>query len=107
MWDHFRYKDKHIYHISHVLEQKSHRSDRFHVRQVKSLDSVLTMVLKVVVIPTVNGKHTIKPVVWFILLFEKHKRLKMLSTAYLKQGYPLPAIGKMTLINTQLRILKV
>ncbi|MCI4390340.1 hypothetical protein PGIGA_G00121610 [Pangasianodon gigas] len=48
--------------------------------QVKSLDSVLSMILKVVVIPKVN--------------------------AYLKQGYPLPAIGKMNLLNTQLQILK-
>lgn len=31
----------------------------------------------------------------------------MLLTAYLKQGYPLPAIGNMNLVNTQLQILKV
>ncbi|KAI5622995.1 lipopolysaccharide-binding protein, partial [Silurus asotus] len=48
--------------------------------QVKSLDSVFKMVLNAVVIPTLN--------------------------AYLKQGYPLPAIGKMNLVNTQLQILK-
>ncbi|KAK3536307.1 hypothetical protein QTP86_002934 [Hemibagrus guttatus] len=48
--------------------------------QVKSLDSVFNMILKVVVIPKVN--------------------------AYLKQGYPLPSIGKMNLLNTQLQILK-
>ncbi|XP_027023486.2 bactericidal permeability-increasing protein-like [Tachysurus fulvidraco] len=47
---------------------------------VKSLDSVLTMIVKVVVIPEVN--------------------------TYLKQGYPLPSIGKMNLLNTQLQILK-
>ncbi|XP_062842435.1 bactericidal permeability-increasing protein-like isoform X2 [Trichomycterus rosablanca] len=48
--------------------------------QVKSLDNVFRMILKAVVIPKVN--------------------------AYLEQGYPLPAIGKMNLINTQLQILK-
>ncbi|XP_058229567.1 bactericidal permeability-increasing protein-like [Hemibagrus wyckioides] len=48
--------------------------------QVKSLDSVFNMILKVVVIPKVNS--------------------------YLKQGYPLPSIGKMNLLNTQLQILK-
>ncbi|KAM9444558.1 bactericidal permeability-increasing protein-like isoform 1-T2 [Clarias gariepinus] len=48
--------------------------------QVKTLGNVLTLVLKGVVIPAVN--------------------------AYLKQGYPLPAIGKMNLVNTQLQILK-
>ncbi|NP_001187129.1 bactericidal permeability-increasing protein precursor [Ictalurus punctatus] len=48
--------------------------------QVKSLDSFLTMIMKAVVIPVVN--------------------------ALLRQGYPLPAIGNMNLVNTQLQILK-
>ncbi|XP_053509220.1 bactericidal permeability-increasing protein [Ictalurus furcatus] len=48
--------------------------------QVKSLDSFLTMIMKAVVIPVVN--------------------------ALLLQGYPLPAIGNMNLVNTQLQILK-
>ncbi|XP_060766276.1 bactericidal permeability-increasing protein-like isoform X2 [Neoarius graeffei] len=48
--------------------------------QVKLLDSALTMILKVAVIPKVN--------------------------VYLKQGYPLPTIGNMKLVNTQLQILE-
>ncbi|XP_036387281.1 bactericidal permeability-increasing protein-like [Megalops cyprinoides] len=48
--------------------------------QVKSLDNILLMVLKVAVIPKVNAR--------------------------LQQGYPLPAIGKMNLINTQLLVQK-
>ncbi|XP_072522474.1 bactericidal permeability-increasing protein-like isoform X2 [Salminus brasiliensis] len=48
--------------------------------QVKSLDNIFLMVLKVVVIPKVNAR--------------------------LQQGYPLPAIGKMNLVNAQLQILK-
>ncbi|KAG9260300.1 bactericidal permeability-increasing protein-like [Astyanax mexicanus] len=48
--------------------------------QVKSLDNIFLMVLKVAVIPKVNAR--------------------------LQQGYPLPAIGKMNLVNTQLQILK-
>ncbi|KAF4093904.1 hypothetical protein AMELA_G00006740 [Ameiurus melas] len=48
--------------------------------QVKSLDSFLNMIMKAVVIPVVN--------------------------AFLQQGYPLPAIGNMNLVNTQLQILK-
>ncbi|KAK2862587.1 hypothetical protein Q5P01_002120 [Channa striata] len=48
--------------------------------QVKSLENVLQMVLKVVVIPQVN--------------------------AQLAKGYPLPTIGKMNLVNTQLQVLK-
>ncbi|XP_062250891.1 bactericidal permeability-increasing protein-like [Platichthys flesus] len=48
--------------------------------QVRSLDSILQMVLKAVVIPKLNVQ--------------------------LAKGYPLPAIGKMKLVNTQLQILK-
>lgn len=48
--------------------------------QVRALDSVLQMVLKLVVIPTVNVQ--------------------------LAKGYPLPALGKMELVNTQLQIYK-
>ncbi|PWA23386.1 hypothetical protein CCH79_00016471 [Gambusia affinis] len=48
--------------------------------QVGVLDSVLRMVLKVVVIPIVNVQ--------------------------LDKGYPLPAIGKMNLVNPQLQIMK-
>ncbi|KAL7843356.1 hypothetical protein AOLI_G00248680 [Acnodon oligacanthus] len=48
--------------------------------EVKSLNNIFLMVLKVVVIPKVNAR--------------------------LQQGYPLPAIGKMNLVNTQLQILK-
>lgn len=48
--------------------------------QVKSLDNLLQMVLKVVVIPKLN--------------------------AQLGKGYPLPTIGKMKLVNTQLQVLK-
>ncbi|KAI4877671.1 hypothetical protein NFI96_021202 [Prochilodus magdalenae] len=48
--------------------------------QVKSLDNIFHLVLKVVVIPKVNAR--------------------------LQQGYPLPAIGKMNLVNPQLQILK-
>lgn len=48
--------------------------------QVKSLDNMLQMVLKVVVIPKLN--------------------------AQLGKGYPLPTIGKMKLVNTQLQVLK-
>ncbi|XP_028261849.1 bactericidal permeability-increasing protein-like isoform X2 [Parambassis ranga] len=48
--------------------------------QVSSLDNILQMVLKVVVIPKVN--------------------------AQLAKGYPLPTIGKMKLVNTQLQVLK-
>ncbi|XP_035008446.2 bactericidal permeability-increasing protein-like [Hippoglossus stenolepis] len=48
--------------------------------QVRSLDTILQMVLKVVVIPILNVQ--------------------------LAKGYPLPAIGKMKLVNTQLQVLK-
>ncbi|XP_031136609.1 bactericidal permeability-increasing protein-like [Sander lucioperca] len=48
--------------------------------QVKSLNSILQMVLKVVVIPKVNVQ--------------------------LAKGYPLPTLGKMKLVNTQLQVLK-
>ncbi|KAM7402582.1 hypothetical protein PAMP_017806 [Pampus punctatissimus] len=49
--------------------------------QVRSLDSILQMVLKVVVIPKLNVQ--------------------------LAKGYPLPTFGKMKLVNTQLKVLKV
>lgn len=48
--------------------------------QVKSLDSIFQMVLKVVIIPKLNVQ--------------------------LEKGYPLPSIGKMKLVDTQLHILK-
>ncbi|XP_038553228.1 bactericidal permeability-increasing protein-like [Micropterus salmoides] len=48
--------------------------------QVKSLDNIFQMVLKVVVIPKVNVQ--------------------------LAKGYPLPTLGKMNLVNTQLQVLK-
>lgn len=48
--------------------------------QVRALDSVLQMVLKLVVIPTINVQ--------------------------LAKGYPLPALGKMELVDTQLQIVK-
>ncbi|XP_030634174.1 bactericidal permeability-increasing protein-like [Chanos chanos] len=48
--------------------------------QVKSLDNIFVMVLKVAVLPMVN--------------------------AYFEKGYPLPAIGEIDLINTQLQVLK-
>uniref|UniRef100_A0A4W4EZE0 Bactericidal permeability-increasing protein n=1 Tax=Electrophorus electricus TaxID=8005 RepID=A0A4W4EZE0_ELEEL len=48
--------------------------------EVKSLDSIFQMVLKAAVIPEVN--------------------------ALLQQGFPLPAIGEMNLVNTQLVIMK-
>uniref|UniRef100_A0A3Q3WLL0 Bactericidal permeability-increasing protein n=1 Tax=Mola mola TaxID=94237 RepID=A0A3Q3WLL0_MOLML len=48
--------------------------------QVRSLDSILQMVLKVAVIPKLN--------------------------AQLAKGYPLPSLGKMELVNTQLQVLK-
>ncbi|KAL2090774.1 hypothetical protein ACEWY4_013037 [Coilia grayii] len=48
--------------------------------QVKSLDNIFLMVLKVAVLPKIN--------------------------AHLQQGYPLPTIGKMNLVNTQLQVLK-
>ncbi|KAM7423157.1 hypothetical protein PAMA_010944 [Pampus argenteus] len=48
--------------------------------QVRSLDSILQMVLKVVVLPKLNVQ--------------------------LAKGYPLPTFGKMKLVNTQLKVLK-
>ncbi|XP_044077876.1 bactericidal permeability-increasing protein-like isoform X2 [Siniperca chuatsi] len=48
--------------------------------QVRPLNSILQMVLKVVVIPKVNVQ--------------------------LAKGYPLPTLGKMKLVNTQLQVLK-
>ncbi|KAM4613566.1 bactericidal permeability-increasing protein-like isoform 1-T2 [Polymixia lowei] len=48
--------------------------------QVRSLDNIFLMVLKVAVIPRVNAR--------------------------LQKGYPLPTIGKMNLVNTQLQVLK-
>uniref|UniRef100_UPI0037E8C404 bactericidal permeability-increasing protein-like n=1 Tax=Semicossyphus pulcher TaxID=241346 RepID=UPI0037E8C404 len=48
--------------------------------QVRSLDNILQMVLKLVVIPKLNAK--------------------------LAKGYPLPTLGKMKLVNTQLQVLK-
>lgn len=48
--------------------------------KVKSLDNIFLMVVKVAVLPKVN--------------------------AFLEKGYPLPAIGKMNLVNTQLQVLK-
>uniref|UniRef100_A0A4W5QQ95 Bactericidal permeability-increasing protein n=1 Tax=Hucho hucho TaxID=62062 RepID=A0A4W5QQ95_9TELE len=48
--------------------------------QVQSLDNIFLMVLKVVVIPKVNAR--------------------------LEKGFPLPSIGKMNLVNTQLQVLK-
>ncbi|XP_052382567.1 bactericidal permeability-increasing protein-like isoform X2 [Oncorhynchus keta] len=48
--------------------------------QVQSLDNIFLMVLKVVVIPKVNAR--------------------------LEKGFPLPTIGNMNLINTQLQVLK-
>uniref|UniRef100_A0A8C8EXK5 Bactericidal permeability-increasing protein n=1 Tax=Oncorhynchus tshawytscha TaxID=74940 RepID=A0A8C8EXK5_ONCTS len=49
--------------------------------QVRSLDNIFLMVLKVAVIPKVNAR--------------------------LEKGFPLPSIGKMNLVNTQLQVLKV
>ncbi|KAF4107123.1 hypothetical protein G5714_011487 [Onychostoma macrolepis] len=48
--------------------------------QVTSLDNIFTIVLKVAVIPKVNAR--------------------------LQEGYPLPAIGNMQLVNSQLQVLK-
>ncbi|XP_041638812.1 bactericidal permeability-increasing protein [Cheilinus undulatus] len=48
--------------------------------QVKSLDNIFQMVLKLVVIPKLN--------------------------AQLAKGHPLPSLGKMKLVNTQLQVLK-
>lgn len=48
--------------------------------QVRSLDNIFLMVLKVAVIPKVNAR--------------------------LEKGFPLPSIGKMNLVNTQLQVLK-
>ncbi|XP_010764716.1 bactericidal permeability-increasing protein-like [Notothenia coriiceps] len=48
--------------------------------QVSSLDNIFQMVLKMVVIPRLN--------------------------AQLAKGYPLPTLGKMKLVNTQLLVLK-
>uniref|UniRef100_A0AAY4EN18 Bactericidal permeability-increasing protein n=1 Tax=Denticeps clupeoides TaxID=299321 RepID=A0AAY4EN18_9TELE len=48
--------------------------------QVKSLDKIVLMVLKMVVIPKVNAR--------------------------LQQGFPLPSIGKMNLVNTRVQVLK-
>uniref|UniRef100_A0A674DWK2 Bactericidal permeability-increasing protein n=1 Tax=Salmo trutta TaxID=8032 RepID=A0A674DWK2_SALTR len=48
--------------------------------QVGSLDNIFLMVLKVAVIPKVNAR--------------------------LEKGFPLPAIGKISLVNTQLQVLK-
>uniref|UniRef100_A0AAR2LJ67 Bactericidal permeability-increasing protein n=1 Tax=Pygocentrus nattereri TaxID=42514 RepID=A0AAR2LJ67_PYGNA len=48
--------------------------------EVKSLNNIILMVLKIMVIPKVNAR--------------------------LEEGFPLPAIGKMNLVNTQLQILK-
>nr|AIT76553.1 bactericidal permeability-increasing protein/lipopolysaccharide-binding protein [Megalobrama amblycephala] len=48
--------------------------------QVTSLDNIFSMVLKVAVIPKINAR--------------------------LQEGYPLPAIGKMQLVNSQLQVLK-
>uniref|UniRef100_A0A8C7KLJ0 Bactericidal permeability-increasing protein n=2 Tax=Oncorhynchus kisutch TaxID=8019 RepID=A0A8C7KLJ0_ONCKI len=48
--------------------------------QVGSLDNIFLMVLKVAVIPKVNAR--------------------------LEKGFPLPSIGKMNLVNTQLQVLK-
>ncbi|CAM4732710.1 unnamed protein product [Leuciscus chuanchicus] len=48
--------------------------------QVTSLDNIFTMVLKIAVIPKINAR--------------------------LQEGYPLPAIGKMQLVNIQLQVLK-
>uniref|UniRef100_A0A3B4ELE3 Bactericidal permeability-increasing protein n=1 Tax=Pygocentrus nattereri TaxID=42514 RepID=A0A3B4ELE3_PYGNA len=47
---------------------------------VRSLNNIILMVLKIMVIPKVNAR--------------------------LEEGFPLPAIGKMNLVNTQLQILK-
>lgn len=80
------------------------------VEQVNLLDKVLTMVLKVVVIPTVNSEYIMKPIVIYFTVRETVLFFlisEMLLPAYLKQGYPLPAIGKMNLLNTQLQVLKV
>lgn len=48
--------------------------------QVTLLDNIFSIVLKVAVIPKVNAR--------------------------LQEGYPLPAIGKMQLVNSQLQVLK-
>ncbi|XP_072307801.1 bactericidal permeability-increasing protein-like [Eucyclogobius newberryi] len=48
--------------------------------QVKSLDTIFQMVLKVIIIPKLNAE--------------------------LATGYPLPTIGKMKLVNTQLQLMK-
>ncbi|XP_067287199.1 bactericidal permeability-increasing protein-like [Pseudorasbora parva] len=48
--------------------------------QVTSLDNIFKIVLKVAVIPKINAR--------------------------LQEGYPLPAIGKMQLVNSQLQVLK-
>ncbi|XP_056129176.1 bactericidal permeability-increasing protein-like [Lampris incognitus] len=48
--------------------------------EVRFLDSIFSMILKVAVIPMVN--------------------------AHLEKGYPLPSLGKMSLVNTKLQILK-
>ncbi|XP_051767500.1 bactericidal permeability-increasing protein isoform X2 [Ctenopharyngodon idella] len=48
--------------------------------QVTSLENIFSMVLKVAVIPKINAR--------------------------LQEGYPLPAIGKMQLVNSQLQVLK-
>ncbi|XP_067102897.1 bactericidal permeability-increasing protein-like [Osmerus mordax] len=48
--------------------------------QVKTLDNIFSIVLKLAVIPIVNAR--------------------------LESGYPLPSLGKMNLVNTQLQVLK-
>ncbi|RXN37177.1 bactericidal permeability-increasing -like protein [Labeo rohita] len=48
--------------------------------QVASLDKIFTVVLRVAVLPLVNAR--------------------------LQEGFPLPAIGKMQLVNSQLQVLK-
>ncbi|KAJ8361281.1 hypothetical protein SKAU_G00178060 [Synaphobranchus kaupii] len=58
--------------------------------QVKSLGNILLLVLKLTVIPQVNV--TVQKL--------------CLPTVSLQKGFPLPALGKMNLVNAQLHILK-
>ncbi len=72
------------------------------------------MVLKVAVIPKVNGKSLLFLLLLLFLLIgilseklQKFVYCYVLFSARLQEGYPLPAIGKMQLVNSQLQVLKV
>lgn len=67
------------------------------------------VILNMTLIPKVNGEYIIWSIVIYFIIWETwgEKISQMLSVDLLQKGDPLPAIGGMNMVNTELQILKV